>query len=871
MYAKNMAALKETHPDLHKWIEAQVDVDWLVADGNQLHVTVGTVSHPVYDVGDPLKELSEIDALPLHKENVTVFIGLGLGHTVARALAKAEKGHHVIVVEPVAHMCRLAFALYDFSAAIKSRSLFIVPGKAEVDMVIGFLEGYKVVADWQVLVDRTCMQRREYGKLTEYTMEILNQVQCNTGTVTSAGAKIADNDVATLPYVIRHRGVAELVGLFAGKPAVCVSTGPSLARNIHILKEIQDNVVIIAVGQALRPLLAYDIRPDFICTVDFGEVNMTHYAGLCDSDVPLVTINKTYAPLLRAYRGPKFISAGAHAVETTHVVLKDMGELPQGGSVAHMVFGLAANMGCDPVIFVGQDLALGEASHFGQADSMGKVEVVDGQIKWRVDDPRSTTLHGRDDIGMGPAVYTPGWWGAPVLTNTGLLTFITAMQRLVAQSSAVVINCTEGGAHIEGARRMFLRDAALKYCGARVDKSCIEPLLSLHPDADARIAAALPLLRHDMKILDIIVDNSEKGLVTVEQMRRTTSAKKLKRLFVENAKYSAAASEGAQRLPPVGVAIYGARRRIESRELNVSQKPGHLLGNRKDLLTRLTRNEVVLTAARDAATELKKSYAACETAFMAYAGDKTALDSTGETTLADISDASHYLDAGNFAKPLLEAQRILDYYEYNTGPSGDRARNVISRAHCVRANKIQEARAQQDEDYASGRNLLPQYFDLIEDSRKLGRDTGDMDAALAVVRKAIDLLPDREEARWGLASALLHLGRQEEAVVAYEELVKRFADNPRFIFEYGQALILAGRAADGFARIQDAMSKSEEFDAFSGALAKLYVEHGLTDEARAACALHLSRYPNDRDVKVLLETLNGIDKGPTTASEVSGR
>lgn len=358
-YEKNIAAIKELYPGLHQWIIDQPDVDFLKPDGpDQLYVTAGSVNAPMYDVNDPMADIKEVDNMPLHKENVTFILGVGLGHTLNRICEKMEDGHHVVAIEPVGHMMRLCLGRYDLSKYIEKRQLFFAPGKGEVDMLIGQFETFKSVEDWLVLVDKSTRLRSEYNKIIDYTIELLNQVQCNTGTVVSSGAKIADNDIATLPWVIRHRGAAELAGLFAGKPAVCVSTGPSLERNIHLLKDVQDKIIIIAVAQALRPLLAYDIRPDFICTVDFGIVNASHFEGLYDESIPLVTINKTYAPLLKAYKGPKFISAGTYAEGSTHSVLNEMGELPQGGSVAHMVFGLAAVLGCNPIILIGQNLAL---------------------------------------------------------------------------------------------------------------------------------------------------------------------------------------------------------------------------------------------------------------------------------------------------------------------------------------------------------------------------------------------------------------------------------------------------------------------------------------------------------------------------------
>lgn len=179
---------------------------------------------------------------------------------------------------------------------------------------------------------------------------------------------------------------------------------------------------------------------------------------------------------------------------------------------------------------------------------------------------------------------------------------------------------------------------------------------------------------------------------------------------------------------------------------------------------------------------------------------------------------------------------------------------IINKAIAIREAKIEVAKKIQQEDKDSRRNLLPQYLDLLVESRKHGQGK-DMDKALEALNKAIELMPEKEEARWGRASALLHLERYSEAVSAYDQLEKDFPDNIRYLFEYGQVLVLANRAIEGFQLIEKAMSITHEFDSFLGALAKLYAEKGLNTEAKEAALIHLEKYPHDIDIKNLIEKI----------------
>lgn len=439
---KNLKAIQTSNPELAiKLKESKDDCDWIQliksknGDANML-INKGSEIFPAYNMENPTQEALDATAkMNLFKQHVSIIVGIGLGYLTNATLKKAEKGHRIVVSEPVMPMLKIALNRYDFSKVINKRELFIISSIEQTVYVLQAIASQYVIEGWLLTPDKYIKHRPdEYGDLLKIAGESLNQILCNTGTIAgAAGGIIADNDIACMPYVIRHRGVAELKGLFKDKPAILVSTGPSLAKNIHHLIDLKDRAIIICVGQAIRPLLAYGIRPDFSCTVDFGEVNYVHFKGLMDCGIPLVTINRTYAPLIRDWQGPKFIAAtpvpGFEKMATG--ILSDKGFIEAGGSVAHLCFGLAQLLGCNPIIFVGQDLALGETSHIPLADAAGEVGVTaNGQIVWKVKDQRCH-LFGDVSHGMGPVHSVEGYYGKPVLTNLGLASFKTVFQSIV--------------------------------------------------------------------------------------------------------------------------------------------------------------------------------------------------------------------------------------------------------------------------------------------------------------------------------------------------------------------------------------------------------------------------------------------------------
>jgi hypothetical protein len=754
--ATNLAALPS---DLARWVAAAPDA---------------APELPPSSSGDvPHHEVEQMAGG--HKQSVTVLVGVGPGDELARLVGRMEEGHQVLVVEPAAPRLRRVLSQNDLSTHFRSGALRLARDPEESDQAIERLESSKVVEEWSLIVEGA---RPEITPLAEHVAATLHEVRVSVeAAVSDVAAEIARNEYATLPWIACSRGVRELFGRFAGRPAIVVATGPSLGRNIHLLKEAQGRAVVVAVAQALRPLAGYDVRPDFLCSVDYGASNLGTLTGLLDEDVPLVTINKTHGPLLRAYRGPKFVCDDEDAL---HGLLRDKGRLEQGGSVAHCAFSLAEKMGCDPILLVGLDLALGERSHFTQADDVAGITVEDGEIK-----------SGGTSLGL--ARWVPGWFGDTVLTSAGLFTFHLQLQRMIAACPARVIDCTEGGARKPGTVRMFLADALAAHCREPVDKSALAPLVGPAPDGDALVGRALPVLDEDLRQLGLIVEAADQALAVAARVRKVKEPAKLARLLQESGRLTAEAQAAADHVPAVAFAAYEAGRRIASRAMSGGETSGRLLlqpSHRKELLRRVERNELILGAVRDAAAVLAPVCRETVERLRAWqGGDAHALDPTGDLGEPDLEGAEGDLAAGSFARALLEARRAL-----GRGDPAERARRIEQEALAQRAQAVAAAERLQADERAAGRHMVGRYLDICDEARAHATGGADRAGALALLDEAKALLPARPEARWGRATILRDVGRLAESLDEYRALVRDFPDDPRFRDEVAQLEALAAPA-----------------------------------------------------------------------------
>lgn len=867
MYSKNIGALKKKSEILVTWVEENKDKDseWIIpfnnSDGMQNFYIRNTSGNlPAYSPENLAEEIEKsLKDVTFHKEDLSIVMGIGAGHVISAIIKKRDEGHRILVIEPVAKLLELAFSTYDFSKHIDDCSLlFINDKKDEIAIAIGMFESAVVIENWNMVFDNYINKKLDvYAEYAQKTLDILNGVRCNVGTVMSVGNILADNDISNLPYVISSRGIDEIKDLFKGKPAVLVSTGPSFVKNVFWLRDIQDKVIIIAVAQALRPLLAYDIRPDFITTVDFGEPNMGHLKGMMELDVPMVCLNRTYAPLLKGYAGPKFIvsSVPIGYDATAAGVIAHKGTLEQGGSVAHMSLGLANHLGCNPIMLIGQDLALGETSHTRLADVAGQVVVKGNEILWDVKDQRSN-LVGKSHS-MGQVNSVPGYFGGQVLTNIGLASFINSFEVIASRfdKGRELINCTEGGADLRGFKKSSLKNALDKYCKDAIDKTILNKYLTDADNTDELIKKTIPLIKKDVSNLEHIISNSTKGLHSAEKLLKACEMDEtpkrdeaLKHWAARNHKYSKTAFDYTVMNPLVSVSIYAASRQIQSHAMNVTAKIEELNKDKDKLRTRIKRNQLILGAAKKASESLLVPYNKALEILRQYMKTKNkSLIREPLKEEIDLSDAEKYFENGNFAHPYVDAIRLLKGF-----PSNGPAMDIRDKAIEMRSKLIEEYKDMYQES-----NTILSYSESMKQSRESGKNK-DYDNALFCLFEANKIKPCQEEVYWGLATTYHFMSNKEESKKWYNKLLEEFPESPyknKYNFECGQVLLSEGNAQEGLRLIGKAMTSTGEFNYFYERLGALYEKSKLYNEAIIAYEEFNRFFPGRADIISKIEKL----------------
>jgi hypothetical protein len=245
-----------------------------------------------------------------------------------------------------------------------------------------------------------------------------------------------------LPAIIGGGDVNEVGRRFAGRPAIVISPGPSLEKNIDVLRQAQGRALLLAPLQTLRRLHREGIRPDFLVVLDSQDQTVApidFFAGVPDAWLPdLIAAATTHPNVLRRFSRVHFFAAASPLDRLLHTGKEFSWPELNAGSVSISCMRLAHHWRCSSITLVGQDLAFAEGKRY--ADATGC------------------------DVGPTKAARTlPGYHGGTVQTAPDYFMFHHQFEVLAAKLRAQrpelrLFNCTEGGAAIGGFEQLPLQD-----------------------------------------------------------------------------------------------------------------------------------------------------------------------------------------------------------------------------------------------------------------------------------------------------------------------------------------------------------------------------------------------------------------------------
>ena len=480
IFEKNINALKEKNPRLADVLLKYIltDVPQLVKENNFYNFAYK--GKHLHNPLNPLAEATEIFAMA---ENTPVAIhlifGMGLGYLFQVTSAKSQGT--VILYEPDLNILRTAFTLVDFSKDILKDNVFITNDFTEA---CGYIYQKSNMQNTPLLLSTTAYRELNSESFNNMVTELQRTVGRFSLDLKYAKEKfygLVLKTINNIPKLVNEIPVAEYKDIFKGKTAVVVSAGPTLDRNIEILKKYRDNYILITVGTAMKTLSANNITPDFLCIIEANDCSR-QIAGLDLSNINFIT--EPYSnPNLRTFNYKNTYSHISQNLPTNElwrdIADIDISEYYSKGTVSYTALNVARILGCSKIVLVGQDLAYIEGQCYSK-DSAYKDLVCkfnEETKNWEItakdfesfclslgnyDDPEIRKRKALERIhALNSALYyVKGINGDMIPTESVYAAFIQPLHEYTLNfPDREYINTSLVGAQIDGFKNLALEDA----------------------------------------------------------------------------------------------------------------------------------------------------------------------------------------------------------------------------------------------------------------------------------------------------------------------------------------------------------------------------------------------------------------------------
>ncbi|EOG7973125.1 motility associated factor glycosyltransferase family protein [Campylobacter jejuni] len=404
---------------------------------------------------------------------VLYFYGFGNG-ILFKALLQNKNHQHIVVFEKDIEIIWVIFHILDFSNELQSARLMILNTNKPEIQDYNELCSSKPFFQFSRIYFLELMSHY-YERFHEDVLELNKKlVQDFKDSILSHGNDPLDalqgieQFVYNLPQMITHPSYKELLSKRKGisDTAIIVSTGPSLTKQLPLLKKYASKATIFCADSSYPILAKHNIKPDYVLSLERIPLTSEFFNNdFGEFDKDIVFVLKSYVhPHTTKYlqkNNRNFMLVSTYASFINYLKLDDFGYFNMGFSVAHMACYLSLHLNHKNIIFIGQDLAYAENGNSHPDDYQNSANY-ESQMYEHI----LTEAYGGKE-----KIKTHHVW---LMFKRNLEQDVQKIQKYL---DTKVYNCTEGGARIEGT----IEKPFLWACENLLDKDLNKPFEKLEP------------------------------------------------------------------------------------------------------------------------------------------------------------------------------------------------------------------------------------------------------------------------------------------------------------------------------------------------------------------------------------------------------
>ncbi|HEG2301273.1 TPA: motility associated factor glycosyltransferase family protein [Campylobacter jejuni] len=398
---------------------------------------------------------------------VLYFYGFGNG-ILFKALLQNKNHQHIVVFEKDIEIIWVMFHILDFSHELQSARLMVLnTNKLEI-------QDYNELCSSKPFFQFSRIYFLElmshyYERFHEDILGLNKKLAENfKNSIVSYGNDSTDTlqgieqFVYNLPQMITHPSYKELLSKRKGisDTAIIVSTGPSLTKQLPLLKKYASKATIFCADSSYPILAKHGIKPDYVCMLERTEITaefFNHDFGEFDKDIVFICAGVVHPKAIEYLKGRNLVITQKVLAFPYYINLKDFSYAAVEFSVAHMSYFLSVLLNHKNIIFIGQDLAYAENGNSHPDDYQNSANYESQMYKH---------------------ILTEAYGGKKeIKTHEVWIFFKQILEAMIIKYHITTYNCTEGGARIEGT----IEKPFLWACENLLDKDLNKPFEKLEP------------------------------------------------------------------------------------------------------------------------------------------------------------------------------------------------------------------------------------------------------------------------------------------------------------------------------------------------------------------------------------------------------
>ncbi|EOB2855944.1 motility associated factor glycosyltransferase family protein [Campylobacter coli] len=402
---------------------------------------------------------------------VLYFYGFGNG-ILFKALLQNKNHQHIVVFEKDIEIIWIMFHILDFSSELQSARLMVLQTSSlDIEFFSNFCSSKPFFQFSRIYFLE--LMSHYYERFHEDILGLNKKLAENfKNSIVSHGNDPLDalqgieQFVYNLPQMITHPSYKELLSKRKGisDTAIIVSTGPSLTKQLPLLKKYASKATIFCADSSYPILAKHGIKPDYVCMLERTEITaefFNHDFGEFDKDIVFVCAGVVHPKTIEYLKNKTFIITQKILAFPYYINLKNFCYAAVGFSVAHTLSYLATYLSHKNIIFIGQDLAYAENGNSHPDDYQNSANY-ESQMYEHI----LTIAYGGNGKVETHSIWLlfKNWFENEMIPNTRKMGITT-------------YNCTEGGARIEGT----IEKPFLWACENLLDKDLNKPFEKLEP------------------------------------------------------------------------------------------------------------------------------------------------------------------------------------------------------------------------------------------------------------------------------------------------------------------------------------------------------------------------------------------------------